>query len=64
MPLDRRSNTRPKDLDLTLVARLDRERTIFVSSTQNLDALNRRQREDIDPLDLNRILVAFLVDEI
>ena len=64
MRLDRRSDAWAEDLDLALIARLDRDGRILVVAGADLDALDGRQRKNVGALDLDRILVALLVDEI
>ena len=58
------ADARAEDLDLALVPRLDGTRRILVSARQDFDPLDRRQRENVDPLDLDRVFVALLVDEV
>ncbi len=64
MSLNGRPDARAKNLDLALVARLNRDGRILIAAGQYLDALDSRKREHVGSLDLNRIFVSLLVDEV
>ena len=63
MRLNGRANARAEELDLAW-SRASTGVAEYWLTRADLDALDGRKREDVDSLDLDRILVALLVDEI